>query len=580
MVTVLTSVMNRYESLKRSLTSWLALPEVEAVVIVDWSSSLAVKQRLEDSGIVDSRVRVIRVEGEKRWSITRSLNAGLKTVSSDRVLKLDADHQISADFFRLNNLERYDFFAGDWRTATPLQKHTNGALYAWTADLHSLSGWDPRIKGYGWDDSDLIERLASHGLFRKTFHRKTVRHSSHTDSARLANLGGSATLRPKQSVQLNRIIAWNRCPWIPELDKNPGNSTYYGPMISLGSLEETIRARTELQNSKASSLNTKLRHFLARFGMRVTQGWRDALRRIDARYGNRKNRVLVVHAYHGLGNRLRVLASAVLLAKVTRTKLVVVWLRDDHCKAGLKELFDYRGEVVESEDEVEEIARLRKVRFVNYLEDGLRSNKGHYFTRLGLGRITYVRSSSVLRHRYSTFPLISRVIRSWNPSPEVSLLVGQPGSFIVGIHCRSLVSLGLVGPRHELMHGNWNGDAQNSIAKARKATQPKDLVAALKKAIDGDSFAAVSPLSVYISSDSTESLAELEGSLPGNCLVQKEGEVAREREAGDVLWALAEAIRLSRAQLFIGSHYSSFSELVLFLRGNFGQPYSIIVGRD
>jgi hypothetical protein len=128
------------------------------------------------------------------------------------------------------------------------------------------------------------------------------------------------------------------------------------------------------------------------------------------------------------------------------------------------------------------------------------------------------------------------------------------------------------------MHGNWNSDAQNSLAKARKATQPKDMVAALGKAIDGDTFAEKSTLLVYISSDSADALAELEQSLPGNCLVRKEAEVSRGREGGDVLWALAEAIRLSRAQLFIGSHYSSFSELVLYLRGDFGRSYSIIVG--
>ena len=53
-----------------------------------------------------------------------------------------------------------------------------------------------------------------------------------------------------------------------------------------------------------------------------------------------ERKLLVVHAYHGLSNRLRAVASAAALAEVSDRQLVVVWEPDVHVSARLHELFD------------------------------------------------------------------------------------------------------------------------------------------------------------------------------------------------------------------------------------------------
>jgi hypothetical protein len=51
-------------------------------------------------------------------------------------------------------------------------------------------------------------------------------------------------------------------------------------------------------------------------------------------------RILVVHAMHGLGNRLRAVASAMAFAFATKRQLIIVWERDTHCNASFGDLFE------------------------------------------------------------------------------------------------------------------------------------------------------------------------------------------------------------------------------------------------
>ena len=69
---------------------------------------------------------------------------------------------------------------------------------------------------------------------------------------------------------------------------------------------------------------------------------------------------LYIEPKNGLGNRLRALASAYVIAKNTNRKLIVVWLKDEHCEADFFDLFDknYITQSFHVLDKKEEVSRI------------------------------------------------------------------------------------------------------------------------------------------------------------------------------------------------------------------------------
>ena len=57
---------------------------------------------------------------------------------------------------------------------------------------------------------------------------------------------------------------------------------------------------------------------------------------------------LFIDARHGLGNRLRAIASAAVIARRTDRELVIVWEPDDHCACRFGALFRHDGAVIET----------------------------------------------------------------------------------------------------------------------------------------------------------------------------------------------------------------------------------------
>lgn len=77
-VSLVTCAMNRTDNLLKALGSWLAHSQISEVIIVDWSSRVPVSQSLEDAGVDDPRIRVIRVEDEPRWILSYAFNVGFR----------------------------------------------------------------------------------------------------------------------------------------------------------------------------------------------------------------------------------------------------------------------------------------------------------------------------------------------------------------------------------------------------------------------------------------------------------------------------------------------------------------------
>lgn len=229
-ISLVTCAMNRTGNLIRALRSWRLCPELSEIVIVDWSSAEPVRPALREAGLLEERVRVVRVEGEPRWILSHAFNAGFRAAACDRILKADADIVLEPDFFRRNRLKADRFVAGNWRRAGEGQAYVNGFFYAHRADLAAIGGFNEYITTYGWDDDDLYHRLEEHGAVRQDVDPGSVHHLPHSDEERLGapqGAPGRRSLRQEITagtqwyIRRNRFIANAMPHWDDRLQPVP-----------------------------------------------------------------------------------------------------------------------------------------------------------------------------------------------------------------------------------------------------------------------------------------------------------------------------------------------------------------------
>lgn len=237
-ISVVSCCMNRTENLLKALPTWLALPQVTEVVVVDWSSAEPVAAAIAAAGLSGPRVRVVRVEDEPRWILSLAFNVGFRMASGDRIVKADADITLKPDFLVRNPLPLGSFIAGDWREAAPGQEHINGFFYLRRADLLAIGGFNEYITTYGWDDDDIYARMAASGLHRIGVDGDSLYHIPHDDAQRMAGAGQAdaagnawAELRRDTAyrIRVNRWLAFVMPPWTADRPLAPFDVLEAGP---------------------------------------------------------------------------------------------------------------------------------------------------------------------------------------------------------------------------------------------------------------------------------------------------------------------------------------------------------------
>jgi cellulose synthase/poly-beta-1,6-N-acetylglucosamine synthase-like glycosyltransferase len=102
-VSLVTASRNRTENLVRSLQTWLEIPEIDEILIIDWSSDNDVYSDLQKLGWATSKVRVVRINEQPGWVLSYAFNLGFRLASYDTILKADADITLSIDFLLKTN---------------------------------------------------------------------------------------------------------------------------------------------------------------------------------------------------------------------------------------------------------------------------------------------------------------------------------------------------------------------------------------------------------------------------------------------------------------------------------------------
>lgn len=688
-ISLVTACRDRNDNLAKALPSWLALDLAE-IVVVDWTSTIPVARTLEAMSIHDPRIRILRIEGEKRWILSYAFNAGFRLARHEMILKADADIALAPDFLEQNPLATGEVVVGNWSRARPEQKYVNGFFFVNRVDLARVNGFNEYITTYGWDDDDLYDRLRDAGVTRVDVAEGTVQHLDHDDTARLCaeakGTSGWADLRarPMFAIRTNRFLATMMPAWDIHRTMLPlgwleegrlaraGDSPHLAPahlraraewlaawellswraglrvfdldesglhrLLSCRRFEAITDLHVELVLAQVSPEKLAApRHLVADLDLPALSARPHAAAPLKAQLDQiaretgrvpviRATRVprglagldqlsfvpashplgpaaraplgtasddlespvlavplaaddiaglvpaapapvvrcpsegrIVIDPCHGLGNRMRAIASAGAIAQATGRDLVINWRADDHCEAGLGDLFQADCAVTET-DSIDE-ARARGDLVLDNMETGPSAAKGALLELIP-GRDAYLRSAYVITHPASHWvaenTALAAVLR---PRADIRALA-PPGPFDIALHVRMEAAGGSFDAAH-----NWSAEGHEAILHWRgqshygrfmtrldawltrwEGSKPPRIFLAADQADTRDAFAARYGTRVAMRAH--------DGPDPG-----------RDRSPDALRGALADMLALSESQCLLASPWSSFGEVALRLSG-------------
>ncbi|QVL53547.1 MAG: glycosyltransferase family 2 protein [Cyanobium sp. M30B3] len=158
-INLITPCRNRAKYLRSSLPSWLACPQLQRIIVVDFNSTTPVINELND--LIDERVTVVRVEDEPLWRQGRAQNVGLRLTDAELVLKMDADVALVDIRPYVDQMADHPtiFFKGFSKLGT-----SSGLCLAPRRWMRAAGGYHDHMSGWGADDLDVYRRLKKQKL--------------------------------------------------------------------------------------------------------------------------------------------------------------------------------------------------------------------------------------------------------------------------------------------------------------------------------------------------------------------------------------------------------------------------------
>jgi glycosyltransferase involved in cell wall biosynthesis len=556
-VSVVVGCMNRTENLARSLPTWLQCPEIAEVIIVDWGSRMPIAKELYY--IDDNRVKILQVVGVNRWLLSNAINFGILHTRFNTILKLDCDNVLRKDFFRNHPMCENMFYAGDWQSArNENEKHLNGVLMVDKASLLNIGGYNEYIRTYGWDDTDLYHRLCSVGLIKHSINADYVLHLPHTDAER-----GAADLHFE--IVKNMHIA-NRHVWTSE-----SAHTKYVQLDKFDHVE--IHRPLDLEHNTLSYESLLICETLALRTVLNDCGYdwsmtRDRPHEFLLKLYYRRNRCkFYIEPKNGIGNRLRALASAAVLARATDRNLIVIWRADMHCDAEFSELFLVGDLLVCSDVDVTNIQ--------NCSSANSQTSGGECNSHLFADGDIYVESACVFSDSRTNWALESEWLRKHIiPLPEIMHVIDQYSETfdidnVIGVHIR----MGQPAAKHAYEDSStWDPAQRLALEKNRSDSHYMYFMEYMQE------IWKTSPTQkFFICADNPEiyaAFAEYFSDTAQSLILHVEKHTY-DRSLEQLQSALVDVWLLSRCTMVLGSPWSSFSELAARLGGELK-----VVGKD
>ena len=180
---IATACMNRQDNLIKALPYWIN-SKVDKIHIIDWSSDINLKEFIDINLGVNKKIKVFRINNKSQWILTHAYNLALSSLDTNFIAKFDCDHICQSDFFSKIKLQKGNFYRFNFQDNSI---GTNGAFICEKRILEKVNYFDERIISYGWDESDLFERIQEYASNIVFLEKDVIKHLPHTASQRTSN---------------------------------------------------------------------------------------------------------------------------------------------------------------------------------------------------------------------------------------------------------------------------------------------------------------------------------------------------------------------------------------------------------
>ncbi|OYU12431.1 MAG: hypothetical protein CFE38_08165 [Comamonadaceae bacterium PBBC1] len=216
-ISVVTVSMNRTEHLLKTAQAVSKLDLHNEHIILDYGTTIPIS--LDDLP-KDSRIKLHRAESpDGKWWLTHSYNLAFALSQGDYILKLDADiipsENLADNLTQVFSKTQAHLLCNrltlqDWSLPNKLFT-TNGLFFCLRASLEKIGGFNPYLRGWGWDEIDLYSRFFYAGFPVGRISRDGLQPIEHDDGLREHSLHVYSTMvYPVSKSELIRIDAKRR----------------------------------------------------------------------------------------------------------------------------------------------------------------------------------------------------------------------------------------------------------------------------------------------------------------------------------------------------------------------------------
>lgn len=602
-VAIIAACKNRQDTLRKVLPEWRKVNGANEIVIVDWSSDPPLKPIIDAQK--DKRIKLIRVSGEKSWVLSRAYNLAVNNTNKDFIIRTDCDYSLESDILSAHDLDKTleGFYSGNWNLARDENEvHLNGAMIFNRKNFLSVGGYDERIQTYGWDDEDLYNRLSSRKLKKLNISYDHVSHVSHGDKKRAQEGVKFAQVQ----IDLNQLLL-EKLPVWSGAEGGISPSTYTSVRSSKGytelrtktipkSLQDSVEPK-QLEESYALALGRRLaddfsipwdilealdsqkRENLLRKLMElqhkldlINSGSNDAqFDGIKMKDPPKKARIFLIHAMHGLGNRMRAIASSISFCTSTARVPVLIWESDAHFSAGFDKIYDFKNLTVVSNFKptwpFENLKKWDKswgeFQFYNYMEMEEGAKKGELIKNNPEMHIYYKGAYILEAPQYSSWELDNENLRKLKPVREVTnvlkKLEDEGLRTAIGVHIRNRTLAQDI--KNVDFNDEYGKKASAEMEHWREQSSISNFIEEMDRIIEEEDSEA----KFYIATDTKELIPEIESRFPGKVLYIPRNCDSRDSEC--VVYAMIDVYALSRTRRLLGSNWSSYTEMAERLGG-------------
>lgn len=571
-ISIFTVCMNRNKSLLYNIDTWLNHPKVDEVIVVDWSSTIPVQETLQCH--LHPHLTIARVDHQKKWILTTSFNLAARLTTKNKILKLDCDVALGIDFFDKHVLRKGIVFGGDYKKATNInQKYLNGALYVKRKDFFAVNGYNEYITTYGWDDDDIKSRLENNingsnlnNKKQKTTHSTLVSmdsnslfHIEHSDKDRIIYQPGVLDL--SLEIQKNRFLCKNFSFWglhermtpfqiFENTDSNNLIHCVKDPFWNY-QIPDDIWWQCE-----KLALETLLHD---KFGVPWFTCKKKTLLQLQQLYFSFKSKKIILRVYNGLGNRLRAMASAKVIADCTGRSLIIIWKKDEHCNCNFEDIFDLSSCLLYNiTDDFNETL----LQFGFDIYDYEQESDLERIIKTESCLDIYIRSACVLTHKDVTWSSICEALYVlFKPVREIQETIecfqktfSVPVESMIGIHIR----MGQEGYSFEDT-SRWSENSKNSLTKWRNKSHYLHFQTEMEGLLQSNPSVVF-----YVAADNQFIYDHFE-KVFGNTKIVFLKRNMYDRSLEQVKTAVIDLHFLSRCKVFYASNWSSFSEIAMRL---------------